>query len=97
MRKMWIGIMEIVTMCGLCACRERSGKPQMVSGGATRVKQETDDTKQWHYEEKLYEYMKKIYTQDKEDYGVKYKTGCLGDIRIVLRKDIENITFGDII
>ena len=52
-----------------------------------------NDTKQWHYEEKLYEYMKKIYTQDKEDYGMTYKTGCLGDIRypyIYIENEIHN-------
>ncbi len=40
-----------------------------------------DDTKEWHYEEKLYQYMKKVYTQDKEEYGNKLVTGHLGNIK----------------
>ena len=43
MRKMWIGIALIFTMCSVFGCREDSGKPQAVSGGAIDAKQETDE------------------------------------------------------
>lgn len=51
------------------------------------------DTKEWHYEEKLYQYMKEIYTQDKEEYGDKMITGDLGAIKypyVYIENEVHN-------
>jgi len=52
-----------------------------------------DDTKEWHYDEKLYQYMKKVYTQDKEEYGNKLVTGHLGNIKypyVYIENEVHN-------
>ncbi len=52
-----------------------------------------DDTEEWHYEEKLYQYMKKVYTQDKEENGEKLVTGHLEKIKypyVYIENEVHN-------